>query len=324
MSKRWIGNGLLLLGAMIWGAAFVAQSVGMDYLEPFTFQASRCFLGSLVLLPVIAVMDRRGVSRRPVTAEAKKQQLFYGLACGVVIFAACSLQQWGLLYTTPGKSGFLTSLYIILVPMAGLFFGRRVKPWVWGSVVLAVLGLYLLCGSTDFTAVSISLPFLRMTVYLPAGGGFSMGPGELLTLGSAVAFCLHILVIDRASSLVDGVRLSATQFFICGCLSLVCAFLWETPRWENILACWIPIGYAGIFSSGIGYTFQIIGQAHTEPTVASLLMSLESVFSVIFGWIILRQSLTPTELLGCALVFAGVLISQIPGKAPAPKAQESY
>ena len=302
MSKRWIGNGLLLLGAMIWGAAFVAQSVGMDYLEPFTFQASRCFLGSLVLLPVIAVMDRRGVSRRPVTAEAKKQQLYFGLACGVIIFAACSLQQWGLLYTTPGKSGFLTSLYIILVPMAGLLFGRRVKPWVWGSVVLAVLGLYLLCGSTDF----------------------SLGAGELLTLGSAVAFCFHILVIDRASSQVDGVRLSATQFFICGCLSLVCAFLWETPRWENILACWIPIGYAGIFSSGIGYTFQIIGQAHTEPTVASLLMSLESVFSVIFGWIILRQSLTPTELLGCALVFAGVLISQIPGKAPAPKAQESH
>ena len=302
MSKRWIGNGLLLLGTMIWGAAFVAQSVGMDYLEPFTFQASRCFLGSLVLPPVIAVMDRRGVSRRPVTAEAKKQQLYFGLACGVIIFAACSLQQWGLLYTTPGKSGFLTSLYIILVPMAGLLFGRRVKPWVWGSVVLAVLGLYLLCGSTDF----------------------SLGAGELLTLGSAVAFCFHILVIDRASSQVDGVRLSATQFFICGCLSLVCAFLWETPRWENILACWIPIGYAGIFSSGIGYTFQIIGQAHTEPTVASLLMSLESVFSVIFGWIILRQSLAPTELLGCALVFAGVLISQIPGKAPAPKAQESY
>ena len=302
MSKRWIGNGLLLLGAMIWGAAFVAQSVGMDYLEPFTFQASRCFLGSLVLLPVIAVMDRRGVSRRPVTAEAKKQQLYFGLACGVIIFAACSLQQWGLLYTTPGKSGFLTSLYIILVPMAGLLFGRRVKPWVWGSVVLAVLGLYLLCGSTDFSLVA----------------------GELLTLGSAVAFCFHILVIDRASSQVDGVRLSATQFFICGCLSLVCAFLWETPRWENILACWIPIGYAGIFSSGIGYTFQIIGQAHTEPTVASLLMSLESVFSVIFGWIILRQALTPTELLGCALVFAGVLISQIPGKAPAPKAQESH
>ena len=302
MSKRWIGNGLLLLGAMIWGAAFVAQSVGMDYLEPFTFQASRCFLGSLVLLPVVAVMDRRGVSRRPVTAEAKKHQLYFGLACGVMIFAACSLQQWGLLYTTPGKSGFLTSLYIILVPMAGLLFGRRVKPWVWGSVVLAVLGLYLLCGSTDF----------------------SLGAGELLTLGSAVAFCFHILVIDRASSQVDGVRLSATQFFICGCLSLVCAFLWETPRWENILACWIPIGYAGIFSSGIGYTFQIIGQAYTEPTVASLLMSLESVFSVIFGWIILRQSLTPTELLGCALVFAGVLISQIPGKAPAPKAQESY
>ena len=131
MSKRWIGNGLLLLGAMIWGAAFVAQSVGMDYLEPFTFQASRCLLGAVVLLPVIAVMDRKGVSRRPVTREAKKKQLLYGFLCGVIIFAACSLQQCGLLYTTPGKSGFLTSLYIILVPLAGLLFGRRVKPWVW-------------------------------------------------------------------------------------------------------------------------------------------------------------------------------------------------
>lgn len=300
MSKRWIGNGLLLLGAMIWGAAFVAQSVGMDYLEPFTFQASRCLLGAVVLLPVIAVMDRKGVSRRPVTREAKKKQLLYGFLCGVIIFAACSLQQCGLLYTTPGKSGFLTSLYIILVPLAGLLFGRRVKPWVWGSVVLALVGLYLLCGSTDF----------------------SLGAGELLTLGCAVAFCCHILVIDKITGQVDGVRLSCTQFFVCGCLSLVCAFLWETPRWENILACWIPIGYAGIFSSGIGYTFQIIGQAYTEPTVASLLMSLESVFSVIFGWLILRQSLTPTELLGCLLVFSGVLLSQAPGKAP--KLQESH
>ncbi len=300
MSKRWIGNGLLLLGAMIWGAAFVAQSVGMDYLEPFTFQGSRCLLGAVVLLPVIAVMDRKGVSRRPVTREAKKKQLLYGFLCGVIIFAACSLQQCGLLYTTPGKSGFLTSLYIILVPLAGLLFGRRVKPWVWGSVVLALVGLYLLCGSTDF----------------------SLGAGELLTLGCAVAFCCHILVIDKITCQVDGVRLSCTQFFVCGCLSLICAFLWETPRWENILACWIPIGYAGIFSSGIGYTFQIIGQAYTEPTVASLLMSLESVFSVIFGWLILRQSLTPTELLGCLLVFSGVLLSQVPGKAP--KLQESH
>ena len=301
MSKRWIGNLLLLLGAMIWGAAFVAQSVGMDYLEPFTFQAARCFLGSVVLLPVIAVVDKKGNALRPATAPARRRQLGYGCLVGLILFAACSLQQCGLLYTVPGKSGFLTSLYIILVPILGLAFGRRVKPWIWISVLLALVGLYLLCGSTDF----------------------SLGAGEWLTLGCAVAFSFHILLIDKISGRVDGVRLSAMQFFVCGCLSLLCAFLWETPQWENILSCWMPIGYAGIFSCGVGYTFQIIGQRYTEPTVASLLMSLESVFSVLFGWLILRSTLTPTELVGCLLVFGGVVTSQLPGKAPAPSPQQS-
>ena len=302
MSKRWIGNSVLLLGAMIWGAAFVAQSVGMDYLEPFTFQAARSLLGALVLLPVIAVMDKRGNPHRPVTPAAKKRQLGYGLLVGVILFAACSLQQCGLLYTAPGKSGFLTSLYIILVPLVGLLFGRRVKPWIWGSVALAIVGLYLLCGSTEF----------------------SLGPGEWLTLGCALAFCFHILVIDHISGTVDAVRLSAMQFFVCGMLSLVCMVIWEQPSWDNLLACWLPIAYAGILSSGLGYTLQIIGQAYTEPTVASLLMSLESVFSVVFGWIILRSALSPAELVGCCLVFAGVILSQIPGKAPVPTPQNSH
>lgn len=302
MSKRWIGNSVLLLGAMIWGAAFVAQSVGMDYLGPFTFQAARSLLGALVLLPVIAGMDKRGNTHRPVTPAAQKRQLGYGLLVGVILFAACSLQQCGLLYTAPGKSGFLTSLYIILVPLVGLLFGRRVKPWIWGSVALAIVGLYLLCGSTEF----------------------SLGPGEWLTLGCALAFCFHILVIDHISGTVDAVRLSAMQFFVCGMLSLVCMVIWEQPSWDNLLACWLPIAYAGILSSGLGYTLQIIGQAYTEPTVASLLMSLESVFSVVFGWIILRSALTPAELVGCCLVFGGVIISQLPGKAPVPNPQKSH
>lgn len=287
---------------MIWGAAFVAQSVGMDYLGPFTFQAARSLLGALVLLPVIAVMDKRGNTHRPVTPAAKKRQLGYGLLVGVILFAACSLQQCGLLYTAPGKSGFLTSLYIILVPLVGLLFDRRVKPWIWGSVALAIVGLYLLCGSTEF----------------------SLGPGEWLTLGCALAFCFHILVIDHISGTVDAVRLSAMQFFVCGMLSLMCMVIWEQPSWDNLLACWLPIAYAGILSSGLGYTLQIIGQAYTEPTVASLLMSLESVFSVVFGWIILRSALTPAELVGCCLVFGGVIISQLPGKAPVPNPQKSH
>ena len=292
MSKRTTGNLMLLLGAMIWGAAFVAQSVGMEYVEPFTFQACRCLLGSLVLLPVIAVLDRRGNEKKPASPAGRKFLLLSGLGCGVLLFAACSLQQLGLLYTTAGKSGFITSLYIILVPIAGLMFHRKVRPWVWGSVALAVVGLYLLCGSRDFT----------------------IGKGELLTLGCAVAFTFHILLIDRVSPQVDGVRLSCIQFFVCGVISLVFMACLEEPHWDAILQCWLPIGYAGILSSGVAYTFQIIGQAHTEPTVASLLMSLESVFAVIFGWLLLHQALSGPELLGCALVFTGVILAQLPGK----------
>ena len=292
MSKRTTGNLMLLLGAMIWGAAFVAQSVGMEYVEPFTFQACRCLLGSLVLLPVIAVLDRRGNEKKPASPAGRKFLLLSGLGCGVLLFAACSLQQLGLLYTTAGKSGFITSLYIILVPIAGLLFHRKVKPWIWGSVALAVAGLYLLCGSRDFT----------------------IGKGELLTLGCAVAFTFHILLIDRVSPQVDGVRLSCIQFFVCGVISLVFMACLEEPHWDAILQCWLPIGYAGILSSGVAYTFQIIGQAHTEPTVASLLMSLESVFAVIFGWLLLHQALSGPELLGGALVFTGVILAQLPGK----------
>ena len=292
MSKRMMGNSMLLLGAMIWGAAFVAQTVGMEYVEPFTFQASRCLLGSLVLLPVIAVMDRKNPGRKPTTQADKRYLLISSLLCGLFLFTACSLQQVGLLYTTAGKSGFLTSLYIILVPILGLFMKKKVQPWIWISVILALCGLYLLCG----------------------GGAFSLGRGELLTLGCAVAFSFHILVIDRVSPNLDGVRLSCLQFFVCGMLSLVAMFLTETPSLSAIAQCWLPIAYAGVLSCGVAYTFQIIGQSYTEPTVASLLMSLESVFAVLFGWLLLKQALTIPELLGCILVFAGVILAQLPGK----------
>ena len=292
MSKRMIGNLLLVLAAMIWGAAFVAQSVGMDYVEPFTFQAVRSLLGSLVLLPVIALMDKKGNAKKPVTPRQKKDLLVAGCSCGIFLFIACALQQVGLLYTAPGKSGFITSLYIILVPIFGIFLGKRLSPWVIGSVILGVVGLYLLCG----------------------GGSFSMGKGELLTLGCAAAFSFHILTVDRFSTRVDGIRLSSLQFFVCSLLSAVCMVIWEHPDWTNLLRCWLPIAYTGILSAGVGYTLQIVAQEHTEPAVASLLMSLESVFSVIFGWLLLKQGLSGPELLGCALVFAGVILAQLPTK----------
>ncbi len=291
MKKRFMGNAMLLGAAMIWGAAFVAQTVGMDYVEPFTFQAVRCFLASLVLLPVIAFMNKKGNDKKPVTTAAKKNQLFYGALCGVVLFIACSLQQFGLKYVEAGKAGFITSLYIILVPIAGLLFGQKVKPWIWISVVLALSGLYLLCA-----------------------GDMTVGKGELLVLGCSAAFTAHILIIDKVSSKLDGIRLSSMQFFVVGVISLIVMFFTETPDLHSILQCWLPICYAGILSAGVGYTFQIIGQAHTEPTVASLLMSLEAVFSMLFGWLLLNQKLFATELFGCGLVFIGVIIAQLPGK----------
>lgn len=296
MSKRMMGNLMLLVGAMIWGAAFVAQSVGMDYVGPFTFQTSRCFLGSLVLLPVIWFRDRSGHNaHKPASKEDWRTLLAAGLSCGTVLFAACSFQQLGLLYTTAGKSGFITAFYIILVPVFGLFFHKKVKPWVWISVALAIVGLYLLCAAETM----------------------SVGRGELLTLGCAVAFSAQILLIDHFSPRVDGVRLCSLQFFVCGVISLVVMFCTEQPTWDAVLACWLPICYAGILSSGVAYTFQIIAQAYTEPTVASLLMSLESVFSALFGWLLLHQTLTGKELLGCVLVFAGVILAQLPGKQKA-------
>ena len=291
MKKRFMGNAMLLSAAMIWGASFVAQTVGMDYVGPFTFQAVRCFLASLVLLPVIACIDRKGNGKKPVSPAAKKDQLVYGVLCGLVLFVACSLQQIGLQYVEAGKAGFITSLYIILVPIAGLLFGRKIKPWVLGSVLLALVGLYLLCA-TDM----------------------SIGKGELLILACAAAYTAHILIIDKVSARLDGVRLSCMQFFVVGIISTAAMFIWETPSTDGILQCWLPICYSGILSAGVGFTFQIIGQAHTEPTVASLLMSLESVFSMIFGWLLLNQRLSGLELFGCGLVFAGVIIAQIPGK----------
>ena len=291
MSKKWIGNMMLLLAAMIWGAAFTAQTEAMNYVEPFTFQAIRFFLGGIVLLPVIAVIDKRGNNKKPVTKDAKKYQLFCGIVCGLILFAACSPQQIGLMLNIPaGKSGFITSLYIILVPVFGLFVKKKVPVWVWISIVLALAGLYLLCGT----------------------GGFSLSLGEGLTLLCAIFFTFHILFIDHVSPRVDGVRLSCMQFFTCSAISLIVALVTEHPTVDSLISCWLPIAYTGIFSSGVAYTLQILGQSRTDPATASLLMSLESVFSALFGWILINQKLSPTELAGCGLVFIAVILAQMP------------
>jgi len=291
MSRKLSGNLMLLVTAMVWGLSFVSQTVGMDLLGPFTFQGTRYFLGGLVLLPVIFLRDRMGLSEhRPVNRKERKYLLGRGLLCGTLLFAACSLQQVSLLYIEAGKAAFITALYIILVPIAGIALHQRVRAVIWCSILLALAGLYLLCGS----------------------GRFSLGTGELLCLGSALGFTFHIILVGNISSRVDGVRLSCLQFLVSSLLSAVWMFAAEAPRWPDLLQSWLPICYSGLISAGLGYTLQIIGQARTDSATASLLMSLESVFATVFGWLLLGQAMDTPELTGCILMFAGVVLTQLP------------
>lgn len=299
MSKKLQGNLMLLLTALIWGVSFVAQRAGMEYIGPFTFNGIRCLIGGLVLIPVILLFNRKkngGGNKEVVTEEEKRKQnktlLIGGISCGIILFVASSLQQVGVIYTTAGKAGFITALYIVLVPIMGLFIGKKIRSIVWLCVVLAVIGLYLLCIKE----------------------GFSFGKGDLLVLFCAFVFALHILVIDHFSPNTDGIKLSCMQFFISGVISLIPMFLLESPDWGRIVDCWLPILYAGILSCGVAYTLQILAQRDTDPTVASLLLSLESVFAVIAGVIILHEHITLRELCGCVIMFAAILLAQVPTK----------
>lgn len=278
---------MLVCAAMIWGSAFVAQSVGMEYVGPFTFQAVRSLLGGLTLLPVIALLGGKRAAETP--SGTRKELWIAGLACGACLFVAASLQQIGLLYTSAGKSGFLTALYVVLVPCVSLLLGRRVPLTVWIGALLAAAALYLLCVKD----------------------GFSIGKGELLTLGCALCFTFHILIVDHFSGRVDGVKLSCIQFFVCAALACVGMAALEKPSLTAILRCWLPIGYAGVLSCGVGYTFQILGQRDAKPAVASLLMSLESVFAVLFGAVLLGERLTGPEYAGCVLMMAAIILAQI-------------
>ena len=296
--KQMKNNAMLLLTALIWGCAFVAQSVGMDYVGPFTFNCVRSVLGSIVLVPVICLMDHLKRQSGKSEAEIKKERgntktlLAGGICCGLLLAAASSLQQYGILFTTVGKAGFITAMYIVLVPVFGLFLGRTVRSLIVLCVVMAAAGLYFLC----------------MTEHL------SLGFGDLLVLICAAVFTLHILVIDHFSPLVDGVRMSAIQFLTAGIACGVPMLIWETPNLSDIAAAWMPILYAGVMSCGVAYTLQILGQKNAEPTVASLLLSLESVFSVLAGWVLLGQRLSGRELFGCELMFAAIILAQLPEK----------
>ena len=287
MKKEQIkGSAMLLFATLIWGCAFVAQSVGMDHLGPMSFQAIRSALAVLALLPLIRIMDRDPKAYVP---RWKDRDLWKtGILCGLALFVAQSLQQVGLIYTEPGKAGFITAMYIVMVPVLGLFLGRKCGGRVWLSVALAVAGLYLLScvGVTDINI------------------------GDILILGSAAAFAAQIVLIDSLAQTMDGVRLNCVQFVVVTVLSALAAVITEEPTWQGVIDCALPLLYTGVLSSGVAFTLQILGQQLLPPEPASLIMSLESVFAVLAGWVLLYQTLSPTELLGCVLVFIGVILSQ--------------
>lgn len=287
---------ILLVTATIWGTAFVAQSVGMEHVGPFTFIAARFALGALALLPVILLQNRRlkadGIGKgKMADGRAGSGKVLWkgGLLCGIALMSAASLQQVGIMRTTVGKAGFITAMYIIIVPILGVFMGRRIRPLIWGCVLLAAAGLYLLSMS----------------------GAFSLQSGDALCLACAVIFAIQIMLVDHYVEVADGVRLSAIQFLTASALGTVMMLLFEHPSLSAVWNARVPILYAGIMSSGVAYTLQIIGQRGLNPTIASLIMSLESVIAAAAGFIFLHQTFTGRELCGCILMAAAIVLAQL-------------
>lgn len=280
------GTFALLFAVLIWGSTFIAQSVGMDHIGPFTFQAVRCGMAVVFLFPLSYLFEKEKPQFKAKWLDPKLWKT--GLVCGTALFVAAGLQQMGIVYTSAGKAGFITAMYIVLVPILGLFLKQKPPLTSWISVILAVIGLYLL------SCVGVT----------------EINQGDLLLLGCALGYAVQITLIDRMAGDLDGIRLNCIQCLICSAFSAVTMFLTETPDIENILACWFPLAYAGILSMGVAYTLQIVGQKELHPTPASLLMSLESVVALLCGWLLLNETMAIYELLGCCMVFAAVILSQ--------------
>ncbi len=302
--KKIIHSLLLILTALIWGVAFVAQSKGGDAVGPYTFNTVRSFIGGLSLIPVILVLDKMKLSpKKPKNKEEQKILLKAGIICGVFLFIATNMQQLSIyLGASVGKAGFLTACYIVIVPVLGLFLHKKCGINIWIGVILTLVGLKMICLSD----------------------GGSIKAVDLLLIICAFCFALQIIAIDKYIPYVDGVRLSVIQFLVCAVLGIIPTFIFDMNHslsefevWINAFASvnvWIAILYAGIMSCAIGYTLQIIGQEGLNPTIASLLMSLESVFSVIAGAVILNEMLSTHEILGCILIFIAIILAQLPVK----------
>ncbi len=295
MKKRLLtpatrGNLLLILTAFIWGVAFVAQKEGGTAVGDFTFNGVRFVLGGALLAVCLPLLDKLGLTHRCDTPESKKAMWLGGVLCGIALWAASNLQQLGLRSTSAGKGGFITALYIVLVPIFGLVIQRRTNLFTWISVLLAMVGLYLLCMQ----------------------GESGINGGDLLVLACAPIFAIQILLVDHFVPHTDGVRLSCIQFFTVGILNIPLMFIFEQPSLSAMVDGWLPILYAGLLSSGVAYTLQVVAQKHTHPTTASVLMSLESVFAVLAGLVLMGEQLTAWEWCGCAVMFAAVILAQLP------------
>lgn len=291
MSKRLKGNIILFITAIIWGMSFVSQSVGMEFIGPNTFMGIRTLMGGIVLLPVIFILDKSKKKQQNYKKTDMKKLIKYGVICGAFLCAAQTLQTYGIQTTTTAKSGFLTALYIIFVAIIGLFMGKKLSLKMVIGILTAVVGMYFLCLF---------------------GENVSFNKGDALTILCAVFFAGQILCIDKFVADIDGLKLSCTQFLVAGTINTVLMFILETPDIGSILSCQSALLYSGIMSCGVAYTLQVIGQKYAEPTSASIIMSLESVFAAISGWIILNQSMSIAQIAGCGLMFLAIVLVQLP------------
>ncbi len=312
MGRQLRGSMMLFTTALIWGTAFVAQKSGMDSMPPVAFNGIRTVIGGIALLPVIYIMTqaakRKGTYHEE-TPQEKKTLWIGGICCGLALCAAGNIQQIGMVYTTAGKTGFITALYVILVPLLGLILKQKIRPVFWACVIASAVGLYLLC--------------------IPAEGGFgNINKGDLIVLLCSLMFAIHILTIDHFSPKANGVKLSCIQFFVAGGLSCILMFVidpmlgFSLPTWANIQGGWFEILYAGIMSCGVAYTLQVVGQKDVEPTLASMLLCLESVFAVIAGAILLGETMGAREIIGCVIMFAAIMVAQLPSKDPAAEIEK--
>lgn len=303
-NKNLKGNLILLLTAFVWGVSFISQSKGVETVPPITFNGVRSLLGGVVLIPVILFLDYKKKKKGIPVLKINKTLIIGGLLCGLFLCLASTVQTIGMQYTSPGKAGFLTALYMVIIPLIDIFRGKKIRPIILVSVLIAVAGLYLMC----------------------IGSEFNINKGDVIVFSCSFLFAGHILVIDRFSPMVDGVKLACMQFFVCGFINLIAMFIFEKPELNPILNSWTAIGYSGIMSCGVAYTLQIVGQKYTDPTSASIIMSLESVFAtlstvilVALGWDLTDGQLEPREIVGCILMFAAIILVQLPQKKSACK-----